>query len=132
MGILVWIRIPHTTCNPSTDEERTGQGPPESEAREKLRTSDAVLAIFEKHLGSEWDIDDDGSSDRPELQPDGSASSSRKRLKRKAGDRSDSEDSEDVRRRLRVGIPPSTEESSSGEDSSRTCCSEYSDGEWDR
>jgi len=112
----------------STDEERTGpgRGPPVSESREKLRTSDAFLAILEKHLQSEWDIDNDGSLDRPDLQPDGSAS--RKRLKRKAEDRSDSEENINVRRKGR--LPPSTEESASDEDASRTCYPS-SDSEWE-
>ena len=110
----------------STDEEHTGRDLSVREAREKLRTSDAFLAILEIHLRSEWDIDDDGSLDRPELKPDGSAS--RKCLKRKAEDRSDSEEDIHVRR---IGqYPPSTEESAWDEDSSRTCCS-YSDSEWD-
>jgi hypothetical protein len=109
----------------SSDEEGTGRGQPVSDAREKLRTSDAFLAILEKHLESTWEIDDDGSLDRLELQPDGSAS--RKRLKRKAGDRSDSsEENINVRRRGR--LPPSTEESDSHDDTSRTCCS--SDSGW--
>ena len=114
----------------STDEERTGpgQGPPVSEAREKLRTSDAFLAILEKHLQSEWDIDDDGSLDSPNLQPDGSAS--RKRLKRKAEDRSDSDSEENFNMRRRGRLPPSTEESASDEDASRTCYAS-SDSEWD-
>jgi len=112
----------------STDEEGTGQGLSVREAREKLRTSDAFLAILEKHLQSEWDIDDDGSLDRPDLQPDGPAS--RKRLKRKAEDRSDSDSEENIHVRRIGRYPPSTEESASGEDSSWTCYPS-SDSEWE-
>jgi len=112
----------------STDEEGTGRGPLARGARQKLRTSDAFLAILEKHLQSEWDIDDDGSLDRPGLQPDGPAS--RKRLKRKAGDRSDSDSEENIHVRRIGRYPPSTEESASG-DSSRTCYPS-SDSEWER
>ena len=111
----------------STDEEGTGRGSLAREAREKLRTSDAFLAILEKHLQSEWDIDDDGSLDRPDLQPDGSAS--RKCLKRKAGNRSDSDSEENIHVRRIGRYPPSTEESASG-DSCRTCYPS-SDSEWE-
>ena len=111
----------------SSDEEDTGRGPPAivNKARKKLRTSDAFLAILENHLQSEWDIDDDGSLDRPELQPDGSTS--RRHLKRKTEDRSDSSE-ENIHVRRIGRYPPSTEESASNEGSSRTCCS--SDSGW--
>lgn len=65
-------------------------------AREKLKTSDVFLAIMKKHLGSEWDIDDDGSLDLAEPQADPSAS--RNRLKRKAEDGDDEEENWHVRR----------------------------------
>ena len=111
----------------SSDEEDTGRGPPAilSKTRKKLRTSDAFLAILENHLRSDWDIDDDGSLDRPELQPDGS--SSRRLLKRKTDDRSDSSE-ENIHVRRIGRYPPSTEESASNEGSTRTCCS--SDSGW--
>jgi hypothetical protein len=124
-SLIVGLYISKDYMGQSSDEEDPGRGPPVSDARENLRTSDAFLAILEKHLGTKWEIDDDGSLDRPELQPDGTAS--RKRLKRKAGDRSDSsEENINVRRRGR--LPPSTEESDSDEDTSWTCCS--SDSGW--
>ena len=111
----------------STDEEGAGQGLSVREARKKLQTSDAFLAILEKHLQSEWDVDNDGSSDRPGLQPDGSAS--RKRLKRKAEDRSDSDNEENIHVRRIGRYPPSTEESASGEDS--WTCYHSSDSDWE-
>jgi hypothetical protein len=52
------------------------------DAREKLQTSDAFLAIIEKHLGSEWDATNDGSRVSADPQLDHSAS--RNRRKRKA------------------------------------------------
>jgi hypothetical protein len=52
------------------------------DAREKLRISDAFLAIIEKHLGSEWDATNHGSRVSADPQPDHSAS--RNRRKRKA------------------------------------------------
>jgi hypothetical protein len=55
-------------------EERGKRNPRINVAREKLRTSDAFLAIFERHLGFEWDINDDGSLDLTETQEDQSAS----------------------------------------------------------
>ena len=125
-SLIVGLYISRDYTGQSSDEEGAGRGPPGSDAREKLRTSDAFLAILEKHLASKWEIDDDGSLDRPELQPDGSASS--KRLKRKAGDRSDSSE-ENIHVRRIGRYPPSTEESDSHDDTSRTCCS--SDSEWD-
>jgi hypothetical protein len=111
----------------SSDEEGTGRGPPAivRKARKELRTSDVFLAILENHLRSEWDIDDDGSLDRPELQPDGLTG--RRRLKRKTDDRSDSSE-ENIHVRRIGRYPPSTEESASNEGSSRTCCS--SDSGW--
>jgi len=65
-------------------------------AREKLQTSDVFLAIMEKYLTSEWDIDDDGSIDLTEPQRD--PATSRKRRKRKADDSGDEEENWHVRR----------------------------------
>ena len=71
------------------------------EAREKLRTAEVFLGIIERHLGSAWDIDNDGSLDITESQPDPSAS--RNRRKRKAEDSGDEEENWHVRR---VGLYP--------------------------
>ncbi len=65
-------------------------------AREKLQTADVFLAIFEKHLGTEWEITDDGSLDLTVSQPDPSAS--RNRRKRKADDSGDEEENWHLRR----------------------------------
>jgi hypothetical protein len=84
------------------------------DAREKLRTSKMFLEIIEKHLGSDWDIDNDGSLDISESQPDHSAS--RNRRKRKAEDSGDNEDNWHVRR---VGrYPPKSSIRRSGDDHS--------------
>ena len=66
------------------------------DAREKLRSSEVFLEIIERHLGSDWDIDNDGSLDVTESQPDPSAS--RDRRKRKAEDSGDSGENWHVRR----------------------------------
>jgi hypothetical protein len=74
-------------------------------AREKLQTSDAFLAIFERQLGFEWDINDDGSQNPIETQEDQEQSASRNRRKRKA-DESDIEGSGNMHI-LRIGrMPP--------------------------
>ena len=67
-----------------------------NDAREKLRTSDVFLEIIEKHLGSDWDIDNDCSLDVTESQPDPSAS--RNRRKHKAEDSGDNGENWHVRR----------------------------------
>jgi Fungal protein kinase len=48
-------------------------------AQEKLRVSDAFLAIMEKYLASEWSINDDGSLDSADPRVDPSASRNRKK-----------------------------------------------------
>jgi len=75
--------------------EKANRDPLVLGAREKLRSSDTFLAIFKTHLGSQWDVDDDGSLDLTEPQPDPSAS--RNRLKRKAEDTGNEEDWHEAR-----------------------------------
>ena len=50
------------------------EDPKVQEARKKLQSSDAFLAILENHLKSGWDINDDGSFDlsNPLLDPSAS------------------------------------------------------------
>ena len=82
-------------------EEMRSEEPRVHDAHEKLQNSDAFLAIMTKHLGSEWDIDDDGSLDLTEPQPDPSAS--RNRRKRKAEDSGNGEENWHMRR---IGLYP--------------------------
>ena len=65
-------------------------------AREKLRTSEVFLEILERHLGPDWDIDNDGSLDLTESRPNPLAS--RNRLKRQAEDSGNDEENWHVRR----------------------------------
>ena len=90
----------HPISQSDIDKKRRAD-PRVDRAREKLQTSDTFLAIMEKYLGSEWDIDDDGSLDLTEPQPDPSAS--RNRRKRKAEDTGNEEVNWHVRR---VGLYP--------------------------
>ena len=86
------------------------------DARNKLRSSDAFLAILEKHLNSAWDVDDDGSLDLSEPLLDSSAS--RNRRKRAAGDSND--DGRNIHVRRRGLMPPRSRERSRDELSSQT------------
>jgi len=89
------------------------------EARSKLQSSDAFLAILEKHLNTAWDVDDDGSLDLSEPPLDSSAS--RNRRKREAGDSNDGGRNIHVRRR---GLMPTrSRERSRDELSSQTSSS---------
>ena len=85
-------------------------------ARNKLQSSDAFLAILEKHLNSAWDVDDDGSLGLSEPLLDSSAS--RNRRKCEAGDSNDNGRNIHVRRRGLM--PPRSRERSRDEFSSRT------------
>jgi len=78
--------IPETQ---SAIEEMRSEDTRVHDAHRKLQNSDLFLAIMKKNLGSEWDIDDDGSLDHTEAQLDPSAS--RNRRKRKADDSGDEE-----------------------------------------
>ena len=86
------------------------------DARDKLQSSDAFLAILEKHLNSAWDVDDDGSLDRSEPLLDSSAS--RNRRKREAGDSAD--EGQNMHLRRRGLMPPRSRERSRDELSSQT------------
>ena len=97
--------------------EKRKNDPRVEHAREKLQTSDVFLAIFEKHLATGWDINDDGSLDLTELQPDPSAS--RKRRKRKADDSGD-EENWHVRRIGRYPPKSSMRRSAVGDHSTQT------------
>ena len=77
------------------------EDPRVQEARKKLKSSDAFLAILEGHLGSGWDVNDDGSLDRSDPLRDHSAS--RNRRKRPA---SDSDDGSNFHQHRRDRMPP--------------------------
>ena len=55
----------HAAHTQSLIAEERKSDPRVEHARDKLQTADVFLAIFEKHLGTEWEITDDGSSARP-------------------------------------------------------------------
>jgi len=86
-------------------EQKRKADPRVDRAREELQTSDAFLAIMKKHLESEWDIDDDGSLDLTDPQPDPSAS--RNLRKRKAEDSGNGEENWHMRRLGRYPPKPS-------------------------
>ena len=92
------------------------QDPRVKAAREKLRTSDAFLAIFERYLQIEWGVDNDGSLDLVEPRVDTSAS--RNRRKRKAEDCDSSELNIHLRRIGRM--PPKSSPRSVDKVSSQT------------
>ena len=69
--------------------EKRKNDPRVKHAREKVRTSDIFLAIFEKHLESGWDINGDGSLGFTGPQPEPSASTNRWKRKAKADDSGD-------------------------------------------
>ena len=77
------------------------EDPRVQEARRKLKSSDAFLAILERHLGSGWGVNDDGSLDPSDPLRDHSASRSRR--KRSA---SDSDDGSNFHKRRRNRMPP--------------------------
>jgi hypothetical protein len=85
-------------------------------ARDKVRSSDDFLAIINKYLESEWDVNDDGSMDLSEPLPD--LSGSRNRRKRAARDSFDAEENSHVRRK--GFMPPESQERSRNELSSQT------------
>src|SRR5579863_377760 len=86
------------------------EDPKVEEARKNLQSSDAFLAILERHLNPAWDINDDGSVDPSDPLQDPSAS--RNRRKRPA---SDSDEGLNFHQRRRGLMPPrSTERPRSG------------------
>jgi hypothetical protein len=85
-------------------------------ARDKLQSSDAFLAILENHLTSAWDVDDDGSLDPSEPLLDPSAS--RNSRKREAEDSNDG--GRNIHLRRRGLMPPRSRERSRDEVSSQT------------
>jgi len=94
----------HPVSQADIDEKRSAD-PRVDRAHEKLQTSDTFLAIMKRHLESEWDIDDDGSLDLTEPQPDPSAS--RNLRKRKAEDSGNGEENWHMRRLGRYPPKPS-------------------------
>jgi hypothetical protein len=99
------------------------EDPRVQEARKKLKSSDAFLAILERHLDSGWDVDDDGSLDPSDPLRDHSAS--RNRRKRPA---SDSDDGSNFHKHRRDRMPPkSIEKRSRNALSSQTHSSHGSD-----
>jgi hypothetical protein len=88
-------------------EAQREQDPRVKKAREKLHSSEWVLAVMNKHLAFRWDVDDDGSLFKTEIRPDILAS--RNRRKRKAAD---SDDGLTFNQRRKGRLPPSSIEPS--------------------
>ena len=103
----LYLHVPHDTdFSPDAQLMLTAereQDPRVREAREKLRSSEWILAMIGRHLASRWDVDDDGSLRKTELRPDPSAS--RQRRKRKAAD---IDDGMTFNQRRKGQLPPSS------------------------
>jgi hypothetical protein len=84
-------------------EAEMAQDPRVLEAQRKLRSSEWILSLINRHLASAWDVDDDGSLCKTELRPDPAASGNRR--KRKAADSADDKTTYNQRRQGR--LPPS-------------------------
>lgn len=95
------------------DRRSSKSGSVSSMRSRELRTSDAFLAIFEKHLGSEWDVDDDASMELTD--PEG--------IKRRKLEESDEEVNIHIRRRGRM--PPKPKSSSNWRSSQTTGSSAF-------
>lgn len=98
--------------------ERRKNDPRVEHARKKLQTSGVFLSIFEKHLGTGWEISDDGSLDLTEPHADPSAS--RNRLKRNADDGGDEGENWHVFRVGRYPPRPSLRRSAVDDHSTQT------------
>jgi len=81
------------------------EDPQVKDAREKLSSSRWVLDMMNRHLASQWNVDNDGSLHTTVLHPDSVAS--RDRRKRKAPDSKDDED-ENFNQRRKGRLPPLT------------------------
>ena len=103
----LYLHVPHDTdFGPDAQLMLTAereQDPRVREAREKLRSSEWILAMIGRHLASRGDVDDDGSLHKTELRPDPSAS--RQRRKRKAAD---IDDGMTFNQRRKGRLPPSS------------------------
>jgi len=116
--LYLYIEAGDNPVSQSAIEEMRSEDPRVHDAHRKLQNSDAFLAIMQKHLGSEWDIDDDGSLDLTEPQSDPSAS--RNRRKRKADDSGDEEENWHLRRIGRYPPKPSIRRSAVDDHSTQT------------
>ncbi|KAI0296733.1 hypothetical protein B0F90DRAFT_1014957 [Multifurca ochricompacta] len=85
-------------------EAKREQDPRVKDAREKLRSSEWMLWVFNHHLAAKWDVKDDGSFCKTEFRLGSSAA--RTGRKRKATTDSDDGRTTDERRRGRM--PPSS------------------------
>ena len=104
----LYLHVPHETDIIRPDAQlmlaaEREQDPQVREAREKLRSSEWILAMIGRHLASRWDVDNDGSLRKTELRPDPSAS--RQRRKRKAAD---IDDGMTFNQRRKGRLPPSS------------------------
>ena len=81
------------------------EDPQVKDAREKLSSSQWILDMINRHLASQWNVDDDGSLHTTVLHPDSVAS--RDRRKRKAPDSRDDED-KNFNQRRKGRLPPLT------------------------
>ncbi|KAH9975125.1 hypothetical protein BGW80DRAFT_131915 [Lactifluus volemus] len=105
-------------------QAREEQDPKVKSARKKLQTSDALLAVLDKHLQPEWDINDDGSLDLSE--PHANSSGSRSRRKRKAEDSLDGSE-ENIHLRRIGRMPPRSSMSRSKDSFSSQTSSHHDD-----
>jgi hypothetical protein len=90
------------------DERGQGSRVQVQEATKKLSSSEWILETINRHLSSQWDVDDDGSLHKTMLRPDSVASKDRR--KRKAEDGKEVNMTDTKRRRARLP-PPSNEPS---------------------
>ncbi|KAI0294369.1 hypothetical protein BC826DRAFT_1011940, partial [Russula brevipes] len=97
-------------------EKLRQEDPRVQQARCRLQNADAFLAILEKHLKSDWGVNNDGSLDLSEPVPDPSAS--RNRRKRTAADSEEDEKTFHVKRRELM--PPKSKERPRDDLSSQT------------
>jgi len=81
------------------------EDPQVKDAREKLSSSRWVLAMVNRHLACQWNVDDDGSLHTTMLHPDSVANMDRR--KRKAPDSRDDEDV-NFNQRRKGRLPPLT------------------------
>ena len=100
----------HDVDGSLTDEDEREQVLRAQEATKKLSSSKWILGMINKHLSSEWDVDDDGSLHKTMLRPDSAVS--RARRKRKAEDKN--EEKATYAKRIKGRVPPRSTEPSRG------------------
>ncbi|KAI0273344.1 hypothetical protein BC834DRAFT_1037998 [Gloeopeniophorella convolvens] len=91
-------------------ESQRARDPLVQQALKKVQSSEALLAIMEKHLAHRWDVTDDGSLNLKLVQPSPTASYKRKRERSPVVD---SEGSDPKKRRTGPEVPPESTPSDS-------------------